>query len=532
MDRDNFFRHLRQSGLLVEQELQQAAGLSSSPRGKVIARTLIDGGLLTRYQARRVLAGKARRLLLGQYRILEPLGRGAMGRVFKAVHSSMARVVAIKVILPGILKDHSEVELFNREVRAAAQLNHPNIVVAYDANKVKGIHFLVMEYVPGPNLHELIKSRGPLAINLACELMRQAAVALHHAHVKGMVHRDIKPANLLICESPPNAGAGPVTPDVNPRPLVKVVDFGLARFCGADPAGGDATIRVQPGAVLGTVDYMSPEQAQDVHAVDIRSDLYSLGCVFYYALTGQVPFPGGNSIEKLCKQLLNDPQPIRELRPEVPTSLEAIVNRLLAKRMDQRFQTPAELARELAGLSGIRESQPSLPATRPQERSRAADPPVDMSGVTVLKISDDLLETNHIQPAEGDVVPTLDAAFMKKFRQWTAMVELTLAQRGSMNRLNREAFSALQRDLVTACQAQLRTAQDERRAFFQRLEELLKPWLSPEAFAQADPEIHSQVAYLFKQAECVLDQWIVVSTPAVSDQTTFGSFLKRKVFGR
>jgi serine/threonine protein kinase len=264
--------------------------------------------------------------------------------------------------------------------------------------------------------------------------------------------------------------------------------------------------------------------------VDIRSDLYSLGCVFHYALTGQVPFPGGNSIEKLCKQLLNEPPPLGELRSEVPPALEAIVQRLLAKKMDQRFQTPAELARELAGLSGTRERQPppSQAAIRPPERSAAED----NAEATVLKAADDRQETNSFQLAEGDVVPALDAAFMNKFRQWTAMVELTLTQRGSLNRLNREAFSALHADLVTACQAHLRTAQDERRDFFQRLVELLKPWLSPDALAHADPEIHSQVAYLFKQAERVLDQWVVVSTPAVSDQTTFGSFLKRKVFGR
>jgi serine/threonine protein kinase len=530
MDRENFFRHLRRSGLLGEQELQQADQLSSSPRPGVIARALIEQGLLTRYQARRVLAGKATRLLLGQYRILEPLGRGAMGRVFKAVHTTMARVVAIKVILPGILKDHSDVELFNREVRVAAQLNHPNIVVAYDANEVKGLRFLVMEYVPGPSLQDLIKGSGPLAIDLACELMRQAATALQYAHERGMVHRDIKPANLLICEPPGNAGPQPGAPDVAPRPLVKVVDFGLARFCGIGPTGTDDTIRVEPGAVLGTVDYMSPEQAQDVHAVDIRSDLYSLGCVFYYALTGQVLFPGGNSIEKLCKQLLNEPQPLRELRPEVPAALEAIVQRLLAKKMDQRFQTPAELANELAGLSDTceRRELPSLPAARPPESPPAAE----LAGCTVLKTADDLQDTSCFLPASADVVPPLDAAFMNKFRQWTAMVELTLIQRGSLGRINREAFCALQRYLVRACQAQLLTAPDHRREFFQRLEELLKPWLSPDALAQADLDIHHQVAQLFKQAERVLDQWVVVSTPAVSEQTNFGSFLKRKIFGR
>src|SRR5262249_54437759 len=144
------------------------------------------------------IAGKATRLRLGQYRILEPLGRGAMGRVFKAAHTTMARVVAIKTILPGILKDQPAVELFHREVRAAARLHHPNIVTAYDANEVKGVRFLVMEYVAGPSLQTLVMGRGPLAIEVAVELMKQAASALQYAHEQGMVHRDIKPANLLI----------------------------------------------------------------------------------------------------------------------------------------------------------------------------------------------------------------------------------------------------------------------------------------------------------------------------------------------
>ncbi len=533
MDRENFFRHLRGSGLLGEQELEQAAQLSGSQRAGVIARALIDRGLLTPYQARRVLAGKATRLLLGQYRILEPLGRGAMGRVFKAVHTNMARVVAIKVILPGILKDHSAVDLFNREVRAAARLNHPNIVVAYDADEVKGLRFLVMEYVHGPSLQNLVKDGGRLAIDLTCELMRQAAAALQYAHEKGMVHRDVKPANLLICEQPWPPGLPPGPSDLGPRPLVKVVDFGLARSCGTGTSDGDDTIRVEPGAVLGTVDYMSPEQAHDIHAVDIRSDLYSLGCVFYYALTGQVPFPGGNSIEKLCKQLLNEPQPLRELRPEVSVALEAIVQRLLAKKMDQRFQTPAELASELASLSETRERQnlPSLTAVQPPESLPTTGSTADTAGSTVVKTEADIQETGCILMAATTVAPPFDAAFMNKFRQWTAMVELTLRQRGSLRRMNREAFSALQRDLIQACQAQVCVGTDQRRAFFQRLEELLKPWLSPDALAETDLEIHGQVARMFKEAERQLDKWVVASVPPASDQSNFGRLLMRKVFG-
>src|SRR5215831_1030966 len=255
MDRNTFFQHLRRSRLLSGQEVDEAARLTTSDRAKVIARALVDHGLLTRFQASRLLAGKAARLILGRYRLLDRLGRGAMGRVFRAMHTTMDRVVAIKVILPGVLKDHCALDLFKREVRAAAQLHHPHIATAYDANEVKGTRFLVMEYVDGPSLQNLVRDEGALPVGLACELMRQAATALQYAHEQGMVHRDIKPANLLIAHlgsvrgqplalpsSPEGDGGGKGESPVGSsgpaqKPLVKVVDFGLARVRSA--AGGE-----------------------------------------------------------------------------------------------------------------------------------------------------------------------------------------------------------------------------------------------------------------------------------------------------
>jgi serine/threonine protein kinase len=507
MDRDTFLRHLRRSRLLAEAALEEAAQLNGE-RAEILARALVARGVLTRFQAKRVLAGKPERLVLGQYRLLEPLGRGATGRVFKAVHTTMERVVAVKVILRETLRDLSAVELFNREVRAAAQLHHPNIVTAFDANEVKGTRFLVMEYVNGPSLLNLVKSRGPLPVELACELMRQAAAALQYAHEKGMVHRDVKPGNLLIGDP------------TGPRPLVKVVDFGLARARRAGKPRADDTIPVEPGTVFGTVDYISPEQAQDVHGVDIRSDLYSLGCTFYHALTGQVPFPGGSPMEKLLKQLMNEPQPIRTLRPEVPEGVEAVVRRLMAKERDQRYQTPAELERALAALAGD-SGQPESPPT-----SASA---TDAGGYTIPEAAGDPQRAAR-QLLSPVLAPALDPTFRPRLRQWTGLLELTLRRRALLRKINRQAFAALHRDLMATCRAQAGGASGERGAFFRRLEESLKPWLTPEALAQVDLEIYYQIARQFSEAERELDN--LLPDPEGSDRTTLRRLLSRLTGGQ
>jgi serine/threonine-protein kinase len=525
MDRDTFFRHLRRSRLLSEPEVDEAARLTDSGRGRAVARALVGRGLLTRFQAGRLLAGRPGRLLLGQYRLLDRLGRGGTGRVFKAVHRTMARVVAIKVILRGLLEDPSAIDLFNREVRAAAQLHHPNIVTAYDANEIKGTRFLVMEYVDGPSLQDLIQGRGPLPVELACELVRQAAVALQYAHEKGLVHRDVKPANLLLAHLGRLPDRG--WPDAPaPWPVVKVVDFGLARVrsAGAGQAGGVDTIQAEPGAVCGTIDYISPEQAHDIHGADIRSDLYSLGCTFYQALTGQVPFPGGNPMEKLLKQLMNDPPPLRSLRPEVPPAVEALVGRLMAKDPGQRFQTPGELARELVSLSGTAgrraaAAEPASGGAGPGPETSFPSAVFKLPTDAALREAATLIGDDPLLAGSGE--SPLDPAFREKFRQWTALVEYTLRHRGAFRHINREAFAALQRQLLRACRALACVADDERRTFFQRLEERLKPWLSPQALAQTDLEIHYQLVEEFQQDEQELDRWMVKA----DDRTTLGRLL-------
>jgi serine/threonine-protein kinase len=339
IDRETFLQRLRDSGLLTPEQLHVARSIADqTTRGKVIARQLHEKNILTRFQATMLLAGRTDGFILGQYRILDQIGRGGMGRVFKAEHLTMGRIVAIKVLAAQLVRTERARNLFRHEVRAAARLVHPNIVTAYDANQIGDRYFLVMEYVDGPNLSQLVRERSPLPVGEACDLIRQAAVGLQHAHELGMAHRDIKPSNLLLQRGFNGEGC-----------VVKILDFGLARL--SDATGSDRSDQSIPAhefSVMGTPDYLSPEQARDIHSADIRSDLYSLGCTFYFLLTGRPPFAGGSALDKVLRHNSDDPISVRQFRPEIPVDVWNIIQRLMAKKPANRYQTPAEL---IAALS-------------------------------------------------------------------------------------------------------------------------------------------------------------------------------------
>jgi WD40 repeat protein len=276
-----------------------------------------------------------------RYRIVAQLGSGGMGAVFKAEHLLMRRIVALKVVgqlsreKPGVL------ERFLQEVKAAAHLTHPNIVTAYDADQAGDLHFLVMEYVEGSSLAQLVKAGGPLPIIQACEYVRQAAEGLQYAHEKGMVHRDVKPHNLMLT----TAGR------------VKILDFGLARFVSE---GNEAEGLTEPGMAMGTPDYIAPEQAMDAHSADIRADIYSLGCTLYHLLAGLPPFTKGTPMQKIMSHVQEPPPSLSTARPEAPPELVAVLDRMLAKDPAKRFQTPAEVALALT---------PFLPGERAQKKT-------------------------------------------------------------------------------------------------------------------------------------------------------------------
>ncbi len=357
VSRRAFLSSLRRSGLFSPEQLARARALApDTDRGRLIARALVEEGLLTRFQAERLLVGRTDGFVLDQYVILAEVGRGGMGRVYRARHRTMDRVVALKVLAPALTRAERACELFLREVRAAARLVHPNIVTAFDASRSGDRYYLVLEYVDGPNLEQLVREQGPLAVGQACDFVRQAAHGLQCAHHTGLVHRDIKPANLLLQLRGQAGAAG----------LVKVSDFGLARLQDREVEDRPGTIVTRPNTVMGTPDFLSPEQARNLHDTDIRSDLYSLGCTFYFLLTGEVPFPGGTSLEKLIRHNTEEPEPVERRRPEVPPEVVAVVRRLMAKAPGQRFQAPAELARALEPFSA---SGPT-----PWEGKRAAEP--------------------------------------------------------------------------------------------------------------------------------------------------------------
>lgn len=399
VSRRTFLTALKRSGLVSREDYLHAKALvPDSDRGRLLARALVEAGLLTRFQAERLLVGRVHGFQLDQYVILEEIGRGGMGRVYKARHRTMNRTVALKILAPDLTRSPRAQEMFLREVRAVAQLVHPNLVTAFDANKVGDRYYLVLEYVDGPNLDQLVRSRGPLEVGQACDFIRQAAQGLQCAHIAGMIHRDIKPANILVQRRAADGSPG----------LVKVSDFGLARL--GDPDKSNNTILTKPNTVMGTPDFLSPEQARCMHRTDIRSDLYSLGCTFYYLLTGTVPFPNGTPVEKLVRHTMEEPTPVGELSPAVPPEVAGIVRKLMAKKAEDRYQTPAEAvaALEPFSVSGPTPWEPARP--EPLSLQDEITPPADDSDPVLSAIE------STMPPAAG-LTPLADSSLLRGVRR-------------------------------------------------------------------------------------------------------------------
>jgi serine/threonine protein kinase len=322
-------------GLVEPEELRQfSQETADKPRDALqLARDLIQRGWLTAFQVNQLLQGKEAALHVGPYQLLHRLGEGGMGQVYKARHGRLGRVVALKLIHPQFLCHPSARKRFLREVRSLSLLDHPNIVSAIDAGDEEGKLYLAMQFIEGTDLARLVKEKGAMPIGQACDCVRQAALGLQHAHEHGLVHRDVKPANLLL------------TPDGT----VKILDLGLARLRESGEADHSSTL-TDTGIAMGTPDYVAPEQITDSKHVDIRADLYSLGCTLYHLLAGQPPFAGGTAGLKVFRQQTEEPEAITALRGDVPAALAAVVQKLMAKRPEERYQSPAEVAAVLDHL--------------------------------------------------------------------------------------------------------------------------------------------------------------------------------------
>jgi len=331
---DQFVDLLKRSQLIEADQLQKVLKEHLPPNGDItltaeeLADKLIAAGHLTRWQCDKLLEGRYKGFFLGKYKLLDHLGTGGMSSVYLAEHVLMQRRVAIKVLPKHRVQDASYLARFLREAKAAAALDHRNIVRAYDVDHDGVNHYLVMEYVEGQDLQRMVREHGPLPYNLAVEYVRQAAEGLQHAHQAGLIHRDVKPANLL----------------VDKNGTVKLLDLGLARF--TDDERGSLTIAYDEN-VLGTADYLAPEQAVDSHRVDHRADIYSLGCTLYYLLTGHPPFSEGTLAQRIMKHQREAPPDIRADRPDAPEDLVAICLKMMAKKPSGRFQTAGEVAQAL-----------------------------------------------------------------------------------------------------------------------------------------------------------------------------------------
>ena len=336
---DQFGKSVVASGLLSADELKRIwADLAADARpkdGERFAKLLVDLKKLTPFQAFEILAGRGSRLVMGEYSIVSQIGAGGMGQVFKAQHRRMKRIVALKVMSGAAMKDAAAVKRFQREVEAAARLEHANIVTAYDSGDHENVKYLVMQFVDGGDLSELVKRKGPLPVDRAIGYILQTARGLSYAHSRGVIHRDIKPANLLLHKDG----------------TVKVLDMGLARM---DDAGGELTATEQ---VMGTVDYMSPEQASDTKNVDGRADIYALGCTLWFLLTGRKMYDGDTMIIRLMKHRDAPLPSLVKEREDIPWPLEQAFHRMIAKRPADRFQSMDEV---ITALTPYAESADSV----------------------------------------------------------------------------------------------------------------------------------------------------------------------------
>ena len=331
---------------------------SNSDDLEAFRRHLVKAGFLSEYQSVMLARGHADGFQLGTYIIQDRIGKGRMAGVFRAIHST-GQVVAIKVLPPSSAQHPMLLSRFQREAKLLIKLDHPNVVRAFEFGESGGKHYFAMEYLEGETLDEMLSRRGKLPVPEAVQIAYQAMRGLEHLHARGMVHRDVKPANIILIP-----GAGSSLAENALKANAKLLDIGLGKSF-FDESGGNQSTDLQltgEGVLLGTPDYMPPEQARNAAAADIRADIYSLGCVLFHCLTGQPPFPDRNLMNQIIRHATEPMRPLGDFLKPVPDGLQSLVDRLTAKHPDERFQTPAEA---IQAMKPFIRQLPEAPASTP-----------------------------------------------------------------------------------------------------------------------------------------------------------------------
>lgn len=399
---EGFLKTVLKSGLLDRVQLQEA--LRDVPKSQrtdpqALADHLIRKGKLSRFQAGKLLRGNGRGLLLASYQVLAPIGRGGMSTVYLARDDRSGELVALKMLPPSRWrKEERLLARFQREMELSRRVAHPHLAWTHESGFCLGVYYIAMEYIPGKNLGKVVAESGPLKVPRAARLMAEVASGLEHAHNQGLIHRDLKPSNIMI----------------TPNDHAKVLDLGLALMQGEE---AEQNVIGGQGYIVGTMDYIAPEQTVDATSVDGRADIYSLGCTLYFALTGQPPFPGGSSRDKVRRHRHEQPIPLRELAPEVPAGFARLLERLMSKDLEGRPSSAVAVEEELRAWA-------SEDAVLPLD---SHDDPWYVQAVSALQTAETSAEYSlpSISAAEVDLSPDINGQTHGSIR--TRLLLLTLA---------------------------------------------------------------------------------------------------------
>jgi serine/threonine protein kinase len=363
---EEFLKTVLRSGLIDRRRLD--AALAAAPpvqreTAPALADYMVRSGRLSRYQAQKLLKGTFVGLVLGPYQLLAPIGKGGMGQVYLARDHRVGQLAAVKVLSPRKAEGRM-LARFRREMEISLKVDHPNVALTYEAGEYNGAHYIAMEYIPGKNLYRLVQAEGPLRTARAARLFAEIASGLHHAHEQGLVHRDLKPSNIM----------------VTPHDHAKVLDLGLAIIQGEEVT--DPAIVGGKGYIVGSMDYIAPEQTADATKVDRRADVYGMGCCLYYASSGQPPFPGGSRVDKIHCHRTQEPVPLLHLNPSLPPAFVQIVRQMMAKDPARRYLTARAVEEDLRAWAAGETVQP---LDNPDDSAflesvavlQAAEPPTD-----------------------------------------------------------------------------------------------------------------------------------------------------------